>query len=192
MLLSLFHKQVPSRTARPASARWNAKAVLPSRPENLINFANVCYVVFCGWWLALSYLVISGLLYATIVGKNYGWHCLRMARYLFWPFGAYLSRMPASSASPVTVISRLGFGTWAVFFAPFLGMLHLLASLMFWIITPFIPMSKINLVCAMLLYESPLTVKVGGGGPPVQNEVLLCVYSAASLYYFRYFSFFFR
>ena len=41
-------------------------AVLTFRPFNVI------YVVLFGWWLSLVYIIMAGLMFLTIIGRDYG------------------------------------------------------------------------------------------------------------------------
>lgn len=54
------------------------------------GFWNVLYAVLFGWWVAVVYCVVGGLMYATIIGKDYAFFCFRMAHYFLWPFGKFV------------------------------------------------------------------------------------------------------
>ena len=41
-------------------------AVVTFRPSNVV------YSVLIGWWLSLIYILIAGLMFLTIIGKDYG------------------------------------------------------------------------------------------------------------------------
>ncbi|KAK3099824.1 hypothetical protein FSP39_010332 [Pinctada imbricata] len=51
---------------------------------------NFIYVLLFGWWQALIYIVVGCIMFLTILGKEYGYFCFRMAGYFFWPFGKFV------------------------------------------------------------------------------------------------------
>lgn len=57
------------------------------------TLANIVWVVFVGWWMALGY-VLAGLANCiTIIGIPFGIQSFKMAALALWPFGAQV--MPA-------------------------------------------------------------------------------------------------
>ncbi|XP_071087654.1 uncharacterized protein [Haliotis cracherodii] len=54
---------------------------------------NIIYACLFGWWLALLYIIISGLMYLTYIGRSYGKFCWMMAWYFFWPFGKFVHQI---------------------------------------------------------------------------------------------------
>lgn len=40
--------------------------------------------------MALIFLIASGLLWATVIGKSYGRLCWKLAKYFLWPFGKFV------------------------------------------------------------------------------------------------------
>ncbi|XP_063301540.1 uncharacterized protein LOC134601053 isoform X2 [Pelobates fuscus] len=61
--------------------------VVKSHVESLITFGNIIYVVLFGWWVALLYLIVSLLMFLSIIGAPYGVLCFKLAGYFIWPFG---------------------------------------------------------------------------------------------------------
>ncbi|XP_062608967.1 uncharacterized protein LOC134270739 isoform X2 [Saccostrea cucullata] len=55
-----------------------------------VGFWNILYAVLFGWWIALVYCLVGGLMYITVIGKEYAHFCFRMADYFFWPFGKFV------------------------------------------------------------------------------------------------------
>ncbi|XP_012944323.1 putative cation exchanger C521.04c [Aplysia californica] len=55
-----------------------------------LRVSNVIYCVLAGSWLSLLYLILGALMYATVIGKDYGLLCFRLAKYFFWPFGKFV------------------------------------------------------------------------------------------------------
>ncbi|HZT89945.1 MAG TPA: YccF domain-containing protein [Stellaceae bacterium] len=48
---------------------------------------NVIWVVFAGWWLALTHLVLAVLLGITIIGLPFAWAHLKLAGASLFPVG---------------------------------------------------------------------------------------------------------
>ncbi|KAK7896208.1 hypothetical protein WMY93_021533 [Mugilogobius chulae] len=53
----------------------------------VITCGNIAYVLLFGWWVSLVYLLVSILMFITIVGFSYGKLCLKLSCYFLWPFG---------------------------------------------------------------------------------------------------------
>lgn len=49
---------------------------------------NILWLVFLGWELALSHLIIGGLLSVTIIGIPFGMQHFKLAKLALMPFGA--------------------------------------------------------------------------------------------------------
>ena len=58
-------------------------------------------VVLFGWWVAAFYVVCAGLMFVTVIGQRYGWLLLYLARYVLWPFGKPLERLPIADQQQV-------------------------------------------------------------------------------------------
>lgn len=39
---------------------------------SVVTFGNVCYVFLFGWWIALIYILISAVMFLTVVASAYG------------------------------------------------------------------------------------------------------------------------
>ncbi|KAM3869972.1 uncharacterized protein ACN63O_005065 [Diretmus argenteus] len=53
----------------------------------LITCGNIVYVFLFGWWVSLVYLLVSILMFLTVIGFPYGKLCWRLSWYFLWPFG---------------------------------------------------------------------------------------------------------
>lgn len=62
-------------------------SIVKPQEGSVVTFGNIVYVFVFGWWMSLIYLLISPVMFLTILGAPYGKLCLRMALYLIWPFG---------------------------------------------------------------------------------------------------------
>ncbi|KAK3795148.1 hypothetical protein RRG08_028348 [Elysia crispata] len=57
-----------------------------------VRMSTILYAVLIGWWLALLYGIIGCLMYITVLARDHGRMCFRLANYFFWPFGKYVHR----------------------------------------------------------------------------------------------------
>ncbi|XP_056429136.1 uncharacterized protein LOC130368848 [Hyla sarda] len=55
--------------------------------DSTLTFGNLLYLLLFGWWISLFYLLISIVMFITILGYPYGVLCWRLAGYFVWPFG---------------------------------------------------------------------------------------------------------
>ncbi|MEQ1701741.1 MAG: YccF domain-containing protein [Ilumatobacteraceae bacterium] len=51
------------------------------------TLGNILWVVFVGWWSALSWLLLALLFAVTVVGAPFARQCLKFAQFTLWPFG---------------------------------------------------------------------------------------------------------
>ncbi|KAK7895352.1 hypothetical protein WMY93_020677 [Mugilogobius chulae] len=89
-----FRKWKGYVTERPIEVRSDIDKELHSdlstaKPQegSLVTCGNVAYVIFFGWWISLTYFIISSLMFLTILGAVYGNFCWKMGCYFIWPFG---------------------------------------------------------------------------------------------------------
>ncbi|KAI1883455.1 hypothetical protein AGOR_G00231620 [Albula goreensis] len=60
---------------------------------SLVTCGNVWYVAFFGWWISLTYILISALMFLTVFGAPYGKLCWRLSCYFLWPFGKTIDKV---------------------------------------------------------------------------------------------------
>ncbi|KAJ8382876.1 hypothetical protein SKAU_G00036540 [Synaphobranchus kaupii] len=89
-----FRKWKSHITARPFEDRsdivkelYSELNVVRTPAGSLITCGNVAYVLMFGWWISLTYFLVSALMFLTIVGVPYGKLCWRLSCYFLWPFG---------------------------------------------------------------------------------------------------------
>lgn len=89
-----FRKWKSHITARPFEDRsdivkelYSELNVVRTPAGSLITCGNVAYVVLFGWWISLTYFLVSVLMFITVVGVPYGKLCWRLSCYFLWPFG---------------------------------------------------------------------------------------------------------
>jgi len=98
--------------APPPSAEQDGKRSDLGTPRQHSDLElNVCqslmnglWLLLFGWWLAFLHVIAAVLLTVTFVGFPYSKVCLKMAYYVFWPFGSHLishvHQREASNQSP--------------------------------------------------------------------------------------------
>jgi len=166
--------------------------------ESLINFGNILWTLFFGWWLAFVYGIVGSFLYISYFGIPYARWCWKLASYFFWPFGKYIIRNRYSKPKEETrllisnnidnsdsqkLVSKI---IWYSFGVPFLFFVHIFVLCCSWMPVISIPMAKINLEAIKLLFREPLTLNLVDNYPGPSAEVLLCTYQAINVYYYKY------
>ncbi|MFE6163197.1 YccF domain-containing protein [Streptomyces sp. NPDC056486] len=74
---------------------------------------NVIWLVLCGFWMFLAYLLAGVLLCITIIGIPFGLASFRIGRYALWPFGyTTVERRDAGAASCVGNVLWLVLAGW--------------------------------------------------------------------------------
>ncbi|XP_069621477.1 uncharacterized protein [Ranitomeya imitator] len=61
--------------------------VVKTSVDSTLTFGNILYLLLFGWWISLFYLIISVVMFISIVGFPYGVLCWRLAIFFVWPFG---------------------------------------------------------------------------------------------------------
>ncbi|MER5744607.1 YccF domain-containing protein [Streptomyces sp. NPDC059913] len=108
------------------------------KPIQLI--LNIIWVVFCGFWMALGYLVAALICFVLIVTIPFGIASLRIAGYVLWPFGRTTVERPEAGAP-----SCVGNVIWLVFAGWWLALGHLLTSIPLFVSIIGIPFGWANL-----------------------------------------------
>ncbi|MCM3884028.1 YccF domain-containing protein [Frankia sp. R82] len=81
---------------------------------------NVIWLVFCGLWLALGYLLAALVCFILIITIPFGIASLRMANFALWPFGRRLVDRPDAGDA-----SLIGNVLWIIFAGWWLALGHL-------------------------------------------------------------------
>eukprot|EP00117_Sycon_ciliatum_P035416 scpid30741/ scgid26858/ Low affinity vacuolar monovalent cation/H(+) antiporter; Vacuolar Na(+)/H(+) exchanger len=98
---------------RPLDTRSEVVKDLYRNPERLrttnastLKIGNIVYFLMFGWWAALVYFLIAGLMALTVVGWPMAVRCGQLALYMAWPFGKFVHTTSTATgdmaASPVT------------------------------------------------------------------------------------------
>jgi uncharacterized membrane protein YccF (DUF307 family) len=84
---------------------------------------NVVWLVFCGLWMALAYVIAGLICFVLIITIPFGIGAFRIANYVLWPFGRTIE--PRRRAGVGSVIGNI---IWIVLFGWWLALGHLLAG----------------------------------------------------------------
>jgi uncharacterized membrane protein YccF (DUF307 family) len=90
------------------------------------TIGNVLWLVLCGIWMAIGYLIAAVLLFLTIIGIHFGLASVRLAGYALWPFG----RIVVPNRDRVPGVSMIGNVLWFVLAGWWLALGHLLGGLL--------------------------------------------------------------
>ena len=81
---------------------------------------NVIWLVFCGLWMAIAYVLAGLVAFVLIITIPFGIASFRIAGYVLWPFGRTIDRRPGAG-----VASMIGNVIWIVLFGWWLALGHL-------------------------------------------------------------------
>ncbi|MEU8927251.1 YccF domain-containing protein [Kitasatospora sp. NPDC048545] len=101
---------------------------------------NVIWLIFCGIWMALAYVVAGIICCILIITIPFGIASFRIAGFILWPFGrTAVERSDAGAASCV------GNVIWLVFAGWWLALAHLITSIPLFLSIIGIPFGWANL-----------------------------------------------
>ncbi|MEU1128493.1 YccF domain-containing protein [Streptomyces sp. NPDC005900] len=100
---------------------------------------NVIWLLLCGFWMFLGYLLAGGLLCVTIIGIPFGLASFRIGRYALWPFG-YTTVERRDAGAP----SCLGNVLWLVLAGWWLAIGHLVTGFLLCVTIIGIPLGVAN------------------------------------------------
>ncbi|OIK00038.1 YccF domain-containing protein [Streptomyces colonosanans] len=107
----------------------------------LLNFLlNILWLVFCGLWMAIGYLIAALICFIFIVTIPFGIASLRIAGFVLWPFGRTTVERPGAGAP-----SCIGNVIWIVFAGWWLALGHLITSIPLFLSVIGIPFGWANL-----------------------------------------------
>jgi uncharacterized membrane protein YccF (DUF307 family) len=101
---------------------------------------NIIWLVFCGIWMAIAYVIAGIICCILIITIPFGIASFRIAGYALWPFGRTVIRKPEAGAG-----SLIGNIIWFVFAGWWLAIGHLLTSIPLFISIIGIPFGWANL-----------------------------------------------
>ncbi len=101
---------------------------------------NIIWLVFCGIWMAIGYLIAALICFVLIVTIPFGIASLRIAGYVIWPFGRTTVERPGAGAG-----SFIGNVIWVIFAGWWLALAHLITSIPLFVSIIGIPFGWANL-----------------------------------------------
>ena len=81
---------------------------------------NVIWLLFCGIWMAIAYVVVGLICFILIITIPFGIASWRIANYVLWPFGRTIDRREHAG-----VASLIGNILWIILFGWWLAIGHL-------------------------------------------------------------------
>ncbi len=107
----------------------------------VIDFVlNVIWLVFCGIWMAIGYVIAGVICCILIITIPFGIASFRLAGFVLWPFGRTAVERPDAGAP-----SCVGNVIWLVFAGWWLALMHLVTSIPLFLSIIGIPFGWANL-----------------------------------------------
>ena len=100
---------------------------------------NVIWLVLCGLWMAIFYVVAGALACVLIITIPFGIAAFRIANYVLWPFGRTIE--PRRSAGAGALIGNI---IWVVLFGWELALGHLVTGVLLCLTIIGIPLGIAN------------------------------------------------
>ena len=101
---------------------------------------NVIWLLLCGIWMAIGYVVAGVICCILIVTIPFGLAAFRIADFALWPFGGTLVRRPDAGAPSV-----FGNIIWIIFAGWWLALAHVVTALALALTIIGIPLALANL-----------------------------------------------
>jgi uncharacterized membrane protein YccF (DUF307 family) len=100
---------------------------------------NVIWLVLCGFWMAIAYVLVGIVCFVLIITIPFGIAAFRIAGYVLWPFGRQIvARRDAG------VMSLIGNIIWIVLAGWWLAIGHLVTGLLLCLTIIGIPLGLAN------------------------------------------------
>ncbi len=100
---------------------------------------NVIWLVFCGFWMALAYVLAGLVAFVLIITIPFGIAAFRIANYVLWPFGR--TTVPQQTAGVGSLIGNI---IWIILFGWWLAIGHLVTGVALCITIIGIPLGLAN------------------------------------------------
>jgi uncharacterized membrane protein YccF (DUF307 family) len=100
---------------------------------------NVIWLVLCGWWMAILYVLAGILAFILIITIPFGIAAFRIAGYVLWPFGRTIQGRESAGVG-----SLIGNIIWIIFFGWELALGHLVAGVIMCLTIIGIPLGLAN------------------------------------------------
>lgn len=86
---------------------------------------NILWLVLCGFWLAVGYVVAGVIMCILIITIPFGIASFRLAAYTLWPYGRTVVRKPDAGAG-----SMIGNVIWFVFAGLWMAIAHVVTGVL--------------------------------------------------------------
>ena len=100
---------------------------------------NVIWIVLCGWWMAILYVLAGIICFVLIITIPFGIAAFRIAGFVLWPFGRQIERRPEAG-----VASLIGNIIWIVLIGWWLAIGHLVSGITLCLTVIGIPLGLAN------------------------------------------------
>jgi uncharacterized membrane protein YccF (DUF307 family) len=100
---------------------------------------NVIWLVLCGLWMSLAYLLAGVVSCILIITIPFGIACFRIAGYVLWPFGREIAPRRDSGAGAL-----IGNIIWIILFGWWLALGHLVTGVLLCLTIIGIPLGLAN------------------------------------------------
>src|SRR5437762_12261741 len=100
---------------------------------------NVIWLVFCGVWMSICYVLAGLVCFVLIITIPFGIAAFRIAGYVLWPFGRGIDRRPTAGLG-----SLLGNILWIILFGWELAIAHLVTGVLLCLTIIGIPLGLAN------------------------------------------------
>ena len=84
---------------------------------------NIIWLVLCGFWMAIGYLLAALLMFILIITIPFALQALKLAVFALWPFGKTLVKRPDAGVG-----SAIGNVIWLILAGWWLALGHLLTG----------------------------------------------------------------
>lgn len=124
---------------------------------------NVIWLVLCGLWMSLAYLVAAMICFILIITIPFGIAALRIAAYVLWPFGRTIE--PRRGAGIGSLIGNI---IWIILFGWWLALSHLVTGIVLCATIIGIPLglATFKIIPISLV---PLGVRIVPSGPGISK-----------------------
>jgi uncharacterized membrane protein YccF (DUF307 family) len=110
----------------------------------MINaICNVLWLLLCGIWLAVAYVVVGVVMCVLIITIPFGVASFRLAAYVLWPFGRTVVRRPDAGAA-----SAIGNVLWFVLAGLWMALAHVVTGIVLCLTIIGIPLGVANIKLA--------------------------------------------
>jgi uncharacterized membrane protein YccF (DUF307 family) len=100
---------------------------------------NLIWLVFCGWWMAILYMLAGLIAFILIITIPFGIAAFRIASYVIWPFGRSITMHPRAGIG-----SLIGNIIWVILLGWELALGHLISGIALCVTIIGIPLGLAN------------------------------------------------